>query len=94
MKVILVVLAACFSPAALSACYQIFDSSNRLAWQDDEPPVALNRLDLDDEVKKIVPGGHLIIVDDQQTACWPMGSLRGGVVDVGEETKKRQPLWR
>ena len=90
MKIILIVLAACFSPAALSTCYQIFDSSNRLAWQGDEPPVAMNWLDLDDEVKKIVSGGHLIIVEDSQTACRPMGSLGGGVVDVGEKTKKRQ----
>ena len=89
MKVILIVLAACFSPAALSACYQIFDSSNRLAWQGDEPPVALNRLDLDDEVKKIVPGGHLIIVDDRQTVCRPMGSLGSGTSSTATATGKK-----
>ena len=89
MRAILIVLAACFSPAALSVCYQIFDSSNRLAWQGDEPPVAMNRLDLDDEVKRIVPGGHLIIVDDQQTTCRPMGSLSAGMTDAGTVAKKK-----
>ena len=89
MRAILIVLTACFSPVALSACYQIFDPTNRLAWQGDEPPVAMNRLDLDAEVKKIVPGGHLIIVDDDQTTCRPMGSLGGGIKDTGVATEKK-----
>jgi hypothetical protein len=70
MKMILALLALSFSAAAPAAgCYQIFSSSNVLVWQGTKPPVPLDRPEIDDEVRKLVPGGHLIIVDDRSAPC-------------------------
>jgi hypothetical protein len=71
-------LALSFSTVASAAmCYQIFSSANALVWQGKTPPVVLDSLDLNDEVKKMVPGGHLIIVDDQNAApCQPVDTTQ------------------
>jgi hypothetical protein len=70
MKMILALLTLTFSTAASAiGCYQIFTSSNALVWQGPRPPVPLDRSAIDDEVKKMVPDGHLVIVDDQSTPC-------------------------
>ena len=69
MKTAFTILAFFFSSSAMATCYQIFAPSNELLWQGTQPPVAMDTLSLGDEVKKIVPNGHLVIVDDRQTPC-------------------------
>jgi hypothetical protein len=77
MKIILALLALSFSTAVAAAgCYQIFTSSNVLVWQGTKPPVPLDRPEIDEEVKKIAPDGHLIIVDDQNAPCQTVNTLR------------------
>ncbi|MDR0440335.1 MAG: hypothetical protein LBI59_05040 [Candidatus Accumulibacter sp.] len=76
-KIILALLALSFSTAASAAgCYQIFTSSNILVWQGTKPPVSLDRPEIDEEVKKMVPDGHLIIVDDQDAPCQTIDATR------------------
>ncbi|MDR2788252.1 MAG: hypothetical protein LBD06_07825 [Candidatus Accumulibacter sp.] len=79
MKTILGLLALSFSAAAPAAtvCYQIYSSSNTLVWQGSQPPVRLDRPAIEDEVKKMVPGGHLIIVDDHGSLCQPIDTRPG-----------------
>ncbi|MDR1935117.1 MAG: hypothetical protein LBS49_05985 [Candidatus Accumulibacter sp.] len=70
MKTILALLALSFSAAAsATACYQIYSPSNTLVWQGQRPPISMDRPDLDEEVKKMVPGGHLIVIDDRSVPC-------------------------
>jgi hypothetical protein len=70
MKKIIALLALSFSTAASAVgCYQIFTSSNVLVWQGTTPPIPLDRPAIDDEVGKMVPDGHLIIVDDRSAPC-------------------------
>ena len=76
MKMILALLALSFSTAAPAAgCYQIFTSSNVLVWQGNKPPIPLDRPEIDDEVRKIVPDGHLIIVDDRSAPCQAIDAI-------------------
>lgn len=69
MRTFFALLALSFSPAALSACYQIYSGSNQLVWQSEQPPFRMDRLSIDGEVKKMVPNGHMVIVDDRRTPC-------------------------
>ena len=76
MKMILALLALSFSTAApATGCYQIFTSSNVLVWQGSRPPIPLDRQEIDDEVRKIVPDGHLIIVDDRSVPCQTIDAI-------------------
>lgn len=72
MKTVFALLAISFSSAAVSACYQIYSPTNQLVWQGSQPPFAMDQLALNDEVKKIVPNGHLIIVDDRTAPCYAL----------------------
>jgi hypothetical protein len=56
-------------------CYQIFSSSNVLVWQGNRPPVQLDHPAIDDEVEKMVQGGHLIIIDDHSAPCQPINTI-------------------
>ena len=69
MKTVFTILGIFFSSAALATCYQIFSPSNQLLWQGMQPPVSMDTPSLNDAVSKIVPNGHLVIVDDRQTPC-------------------------
>ncbi|MDR0379826.1 MAG: hypothetical protein LBI62_07795 [Candidatus Accumulibacter sp.] len=78
MKMLLALLAFSFSAAAsASVCYQIYSSTNVLVWQGDKPPVELDHLTIEDEVKKMVPDGHLIIVDGSTAPCQPVDTRPG-----------------
>lgn len=70
MKTVFALLALLFSSAAMSACYQIYSPTNQLVWQGNQPPFAMDQLALNDQVMKIVPNGHLIIVDDRTAPCY------------------------
>jgi hypothetical protein len=73
MKMLLALLAFSFSAAAsASVCYQIYSSANVLVWQGDRSPIELDHPTIEDEVKKMVPDGHLIIVDSSAAPCQPI----------------------
>ena len=69
MKTILALLALCFSTAASSACYMIFAPTNELVWRGTAPPVKMDSPSLRDEIRKIVPNGHLVISNEAFTSC-------------------------
>lgn len=72
-KTVVALLALSFSAAASAVtCYQIFSPKNELVWQGNTSPVRLDRADIDDQVAKMVPNGHLIIVDDKNAPCNPV----------------------
>jgi hypothetical protein len=69
MKTIFALLALVVSTAASSACFMIYAPSNELVWQRNSAPISMDRVALDDEVRKLVPNGHLVIVDIAGTSC-------------------------
>jgi hypothetical protein len=69
MKTIFALLALVVSTAASSACFMIYAPSNELVWQGNSAPISMDRVALDDEVRKLVPNGHLVIVDTAGTSC-------------------------
>ena len=69
MKTIFALLALAVSTAASSACYMIYTPANELVWQSSAPPVSMDKVALDDEVQRLVPKGHLVIVDTAGTSC-------------------------
>jgi hypothetical protein len=79
MKILAVLLLALSFSTAASAtmCYQIFTPANVLVWQGKTPPVPLDSLDLNDEVGKMVPSGHLVIIDNQTAPCQAIDTTRG-----------------
>ncbi|MDR3221207.1 MAG: hypothetical protein LBU46_04250 [Candidatus Accumulibacter sp.] len=76
MKIIVALLALSFSAAASAGvCYQIHSSSNVLVWQGTKPPIQMDKSAIDEEIGKMIPGGHLTIIDDQTTACRPLDKI-------------------
>lgn len=76
MKTLFALLALSLSAtASASVCYQIYSSSNTLVWQGNTSPVPLDYPAIDDEVKRLIPGGHMIIVDDRSSPCRSFGTL-------------------
>lgn len=69
MKTVFALLVLSFSSAATAACYQILLPSNEVVWQGRRPPIAMDTLSLNEEVRKIVPNGHLIVVDNWMAPC-------------------------
>ncbi len=72
MKTIFALLALAFSTAASAVCYLIYTPSNELVWRSDTAPVAMDKPGLDKEVQKIVPNGHLVIVDIAGATCFKL----------------------
>ena len=72
MKTILMLSSLVISTAASAACYQIFAPNNTLVWQNAMAPVPMDSRSIAGEVGKMVPGGHLVIVDDLTTTCYPL----------------------
>ncbi|GHU18927.1 hypothetical protein FACS189475_05220 [Betaproteobacteria bacterium] len=71
-------LALSFSTAASAAmCFQIFTPANELVWQGKTPPVPLDIPNINDEVQKMVPTGHLVIIDDRTAPCQAINRTRG-----------------
>jgi hypothetical protein len=76
MKTIVALLALSFSAAASAiTCYQIFSPGNILVWQGNTPPIRLDNVNIDEQVAKLVPNGHLIIVDDKNIPCNPVNTI-------------------
>jgi len=69
MKTIFALLALVVSTAASSTCYMILTPSNEVVWQGSSAPVSMDKVALDAEVQKLVPQGHLIIIDISATPC-------------------------
>jgi hypothetical protein len=69
MKTIFALVALAFSTVASSACFLIYTPSNELVWRSNTPPVSMDKLALDDEVNRLVPKGHLVIVDTAGMNC-------------------------
>ncbi|MFB0936745.1 MAG: hypothetical protein QMB52_13300 [Propionivibrio sp.] len=69
MKSVLALLAFVFSTAASSACYMIFAPTNELVWRGMSPPVRMDSPSLRDEIRKIVPNGHLVISNEASVSC-------------------------
>lgn len=69
MKTIVLLVALVGSTTASAMCYQIFAPGNELVWQNTTAPVAMDSPSIADEIRKIVPGGHLVIVDDRSAPC-------------------------
>lgn len=88
MKIVFAVMALLFSSAATSACYQIFSPSNEVVWQGNQPPVAMDTLAIADEVKKIVPNGHLVVVDDRMAPCHPLDATGGKAAQYQKAREK------
>lgn len=78
MKTILALLALAFSTAASPACYMIFGPTNELVWQGTSPPVRMDAVSLSDEVRKIVPNGHLVISSEPFASCPALGPATPG----------------
>jgi hypothetical protein len=72
MKTILALLALSASTAASAACYMIYSPTNELVWQGPTPPVKMDAYSLSDEVRKIVPNGHLVINSEPFASCPPL----------------------
>ena len=72
MKTLFALLALLISTAAYPVCYMIYSSSNELVWRGETPPVPMNTPSLDDEVRKKVPKGHMVIVNDLTAPCFPL----------------------
>lgn len=72
MKTILALLALTFSTAAFSACYMIYAPTNELVWRGTTPPVRMDAFSLSDEVRKMVPNGHLVINSEPFALCPPL----------------------
>lgn len=88
MKTAFALLALSFSSAAVSACYQIYSPTNQMVWQGSQPPFAMDQLALNDEVKKIVPNGHLIIVDERTAPCHAFDAT-GGKAEQQQANERR-----
>ena len=69
MKTLLALLALSASTAASATCYQIYSPSNELMWQRTTAPVSMDAPSINDEVQKMVPNGHMVIIDDRSTPC-------------------------
>jgi hypothetical protein len=89
MKTILALLALSFSAAASAiTCYQIFSPGNVLVWQGSTPPVRLDNANIDEQVAKLVPKGHLIIVDDKNAPCNPINTTPAGATKRNQGEKR------
>jgi len=75
MKKILMLSSFVVSTAASAACYQIFAPNNVLVWQNAAPPVPMDSPSIAGAVGKMVPGGHLVIVDDRAAICYPLDTV-------------------
>ncbi len=69
MKTIFALVALAFSTAASSSCFLIYSPSNELVWRGNTAPVSMEKLSIDDEVQKMEPKGHLIIVETVGAPC-------------------------
>ena len=69
MKTILALLALSASTAASAACYLIYSPTNELVWRGGVPPVKMDAVSLSDEVRKIVPIGHLVFSSEPFASC-------------------------
>ena len=69
MKTIFALVALAFSSVASCACYLIYTPANELVWRSNTVPVSMENLSLNDEVQKLVPKGHLVIVDTVGAPC-------------------------
>ena len=73
---LLLLPALALSSAASATCYQIFAPNNELVWQKMTAPVPMDSPSVSDEVRKLVPGGHLVIVDDRTAPCPELDSIK------------------
>jgi isocitrate lyase len=70
MKTAFALLALSVSTAASSACYSIYTSANELVWQGTSSPVPMNTLSINDEVRKKVPDGHMVVANNAGALCF------------------------
>jgi len=92
MKTIFALVAFLLSTAASAACYLIYTPSNELVWRGETSPVPLDAYSIDDEVRKLVPNGHMVISDERATLCPPLNltSPRKTMKQRAEEMKYEQ----
>lgn len=84
--VLFALAALTLAPLASAACYLIYTPANELVWRAATPPVAMDRMGLDAEVQKRVPGGHLVILNSGATHCTPLDlTLRHKAVQMRGE---------
>jgi hypothetical protein len=89
MKTIAALLAFSFSTAASAiTCYQIFSPANELIWQGNTPPIRLDNANIEEQVAKMVPNGHLIIVDDKNAPCDPINRISTKAVKRNQGEKR------
>lgn len=69
MKTIFALLVLSVSTTAYSECYSIYSESNELVWQGTAAPVSMATLSISDEVRKLVPKGHMVIADSDAARC-------------------------
>lgn len=72
MKTILALLALSASTAASAACYMIYSPTNELVWRG--RTLRADAPSLTDEVRKIVPNGHLVINSEPYVSCLPLNA--------------------
>ena len=72
MKTILMLSSLVVSTAASAACYPILAPNNVRVWQNATPPVPMDSPSVAGAVGEMVPGGHLVIVDDRAAICYPL----------------------
>ncbi|MDB5871575.1 MAG: hypothetical protein JWQ07_1017 [Ramlibacter sp.] len=65
-SILLCSLLATASMQAMSACYTVYDRSNRVVYNGDQPPVDMSR-PIHETVPMRFPGGHMIF--DTNTEC-------------------------
>lgn len=69
------------------ACYTVYDSSSRILYQSDKPPVDMS-LPLHETLPKLFPGGQLVF--DLSAECPVVSPLAMG--DGGPITRTSSPL--
>ena len=75
-KIVFALLASSFSMAVSAVtCYQIFSPKNELVWQRTSPPVRMDSQSINEQIAKMVPNGHLIIVDDNKVPCHSINKI-------------------
>ncbi len=76
MKTIMILSSLVISTAASAACYQIFAPNNVLVWQNAMAPVPMDSPSIAGDIGALVPGGHLVIVDDRAATCFPLDTVQ------------------
>ncbi|HEX8989878.1 MAG TPA: hypothetical protein VF816_18105 [Rhodocyclaceae bacterium] len=89
-------LLVALAPGASSAgCFTVYGPSNQTLYQSPRTPVPMDTLFIDQEVKRIFPGGHLVVDESYLCPIVTPGPKRPTVVlsatSTSQPTAARRP---